>query len=105
MPVLGGQRGLGAEERGLDHQHVGVRGEVVDALAQAGVHHEREDLTRPRGADLVEADDASVGPGDPALALQLADLRPAHARLGELLREHPTSVRLGDAVAVGVHAV
>ena len=76
-------------------------GERVDAVAQPGVHDEREPLPRPSLADLVQRD-PTVTDVQPTVALQ-AERRPdRHADRGQSLGQHPPAVRLDQPVAVGV---
>jgi hypothetical protein len=93
VTVGAGQVGVGVQERRLDHQHVGVPGEVVDGGAEAGVHHEREPLAGAWLAHLLQAHGAPSDL-DPALVLQTADVGAGDPRRGEAVGEHAPPVRL-----------
>ena len=104
VPVLARQRGIGVSEGGLTHHHVRAVGEGERAIAQPGIHDEREPLAPPRLAHLLMLTTLATH-GQTSLALQQADVGAGDAQGGELARQHPPPVGLGQPVADSPHAV
>jgi hypothetical protein len=104
VPELPGQRRVRVGEGGLAHQHVGPLGERERAITEPGIHDEREPLARPELAHLLDRHEA-VPREQAAVTLQPADVWSGNPRCCELVRQHPSAVRLGQRVAEGRHAV
>ena len=100
MTVVDGESLVLVEEGRLDDEHVAALGERVHAVAQPGVHDEREPLSAPLSLTLVEADAA-----ERALALDPSDVRALDAVRGEPLGQHAAAVGLDEAVAVRLDGV
>jgi hypothetical protein len=99
-----GQRRIRVGEGGLAHQHVGPLGEREGGLTEPGVHNERESLASSELAYLRYRHEPVVGE-QPAVTLQSADVWSGNPGYCELVREQPPTVRLGQRVAKGRHAV
>ena len=80
------------------------RGQLVDAVAQPGVHDERELLAAARLADLFEVHPVPVRLNDLPW-LQPPTSGPADAARRQLVGQHAPAVRLGEPVADGGDAV
>src|SRR5215467_12543071 len=93
VPVVTRQRGLGVSEGGLTHHHVRAVGEGERAIAQPGIHDDREPLARSWLADLLKVHQPVTGDQVP-LALQPPDGRAGDAQGGELAGQHPPPIGL-----------
>ncbi len=104
MPVRLGQVPLGLQVGRLAHQQVDPVGQGQRTVAPAGVHHERDALTAPRRAHLLQVHDAAVH-GHAALAPKTADVRAAHTESRQPFGEQTHPVRLLDPPAERVDRV
>jgi hypothetical protein len=104
VPEGRGQLGLVVQERRLAHDQVGPLGQRERAVAEPGVHDEREPLPGPGLAHLVQAD-SPARHVQATVAGQPSHVRPADAEGGQPVRPHPAPVRLGQLVAHGRHPV
>jgi hypothetical protein len=104
VPEGRGQLGLAVQERRLAHDQVGPLSQCEGAVAEPGVHDEREPLPGPGLAHLVQAD-SPARHVQAAVAGQPSHVRPADAEGGQPVRPHPAAVRLGQLVAHGRHPV
>lgn len=71
VTVVDGELVIAVQERRLDDEEVAALGEGVHAFAQPRVHDEREPLSTPQLAHVVEGD-----PAEHALALDPPHVRP-----------------------------
>lgn len=104
VPILVRERGVTVSKRGLAYDHVRALGKREGRLAEPSVHDESKPLPPARLAHLLHRDPAASH-HDGAFPLETADVWASDPMRGQLGREHPAAVRLGEPVPNGCHAV
>lgn len=102
MPVFLGQSGIGIQKGRLDDEQVDTGGKLPHAVAELGVHDERDALAIARFADLVQGYGAPVVAYRP-FPLQLADKWSGQAECIEPILQHAAPIGLGKSIAEGIH--